>query len=161
MGADTGLLRRSKKEQEEEFTTNKTNVTNQIVEIAVMDDFTNQDMEEAIKAIISMIDRSEKAQKKFAQGTSQYTLQKNRINALYIALSLVKKKLAINDGVNNFANNDFEKALAPITSLISKSEKAQKKLSKKSWQYTMIGNNLKALEIALPMLKKKLSEMND
>ena len=121
-----------------------------------MDNITNQDMEEAIKAILSMIDRSEKAQEKFAQGTSQYTLQKNRINALYIALSLIKNESRINDITNSFVNNDFEQALAPITSLISKSEKVQKKLSEDSWQYTMIGDNLKALKIALPLLKRRL-----
>jgi len=124
-----------------------------------MNDLTNQDMEEAVKIIASMIRRSEKAQEKFEQGTSQYTLQKNRIHALYVALSLIKKEIAVNGATDTFGKEEFEKALAPLTSLMSKSEKAQKKLTQGTWQHSMIGDNLKALGIALPLLKKKISEL--
>lgn len=115
------------------------------------------DKNAAIQAIVSMIERSEKAQVKFKQGTSQYTLQKNRIKALYIALALVEKELDTSDKTVDFTKYDFEKALAPITSLISKSEKAQKKLAQGTWQHSMLENNLKALHIALPLLKNTLS----
>ncbi|MGI6317840.1 MAG: hypothetical protein ACOX1J_03785 [Dethiobacteria bacterium] len=49
-----------------------------------MNDFTKEDMEEALRAITSMISKTEKAEEKFAQGTSQHTLQKNRLKALNI-----------------------------------------------------------------------------
>lgn len=91
-----------------------------------MNDFAKEDMKEALRSIAAMIDRSEKAQEKFAQGSSQHTLQKNRIKALYIASSLITKELAESDVTDNFMKVDLEKALAPIASLISKSEKAQK-----------------------------------
>ncbi len=124
-----------------------------------MDDFTKKDMEEALRAIASMIDRSEKAQEKFAQGTSQHTLQKNRIKALYIASSLIKIELAEQDISDQYTKEDLEKALAPIASLISKSEKAQQKLAQGTWQYTMLKDNLKALYIASPLLTKALSSV--
>lgn len=120
-----------------------------------MDDFTKKDIEEALRAIASMIARSEKAQEKFVQGTPQHTLQKNRIKALYIALSLIKKE----DITDKYTKEDLEKALAPIASLISKSEKAQQKLVQGTWQYTMLKDNLKALYIASPLLTKALSSV--
>jgi hypothetical protein len=125
-----------------------------------MDDFTKIDMEEALRAIASMIERSEKAQGKFAQGTSQYTLQKNRIKALYVASSLISNELAESDVADKLIKEDLEKALAPIASLISKSEKAQEKLTQGTWQHTMLGDNLKALYIASPLLTKALREIN-
>jgi hypothetical protein len=125
-----------------------------------MDDFTKIDMEEALRAIASMIERSEKAHGKFAQGTSQYTLQKNRIKALYVASSLISNELAESDVADKLTKEDLEKALAPIASLISKSEKAQGKLTQGTWQHTMLKGNLKALYIASPLLTKALREIN-
>ncbi|HWQ76813.1 MAG TPA: hypothetical protein VN441_16020 [Syntrophomonas sp.] len=125
-----------------------------------MDDFTKTDKEDALQVIASMISRSEKAQEKFVQGTSQHTLQKNRIKALYMASSLITKELSESDDADIFSKEDLDKALAPIASLISKSEKAQKKLAEGTWQYTMLKDNLKALYIASPLLTKALSEIN-
>lgn len=124
-----------------------------------MDDFMEKDMEEALQAIASMIDRSEKVQKKFSQGTSQHTLLKNRIKALNIALALITKKIAESDVGNNFSEDDLQKALAPIASLISKSEKGRQKLTQGTWQHTMLGDNLKALHMVSPLLTEALCEV--
>lgn len=43
------------------------------------------DLKQATKALATMISRSVKAQAKFAPGTAQHTLQKNRIKALRFA----------------------------------------------------------------------------
>ncbi len=51
------------------------------------------DLKEALRALDSMIKRSEKAWGKFSPGTSQHTLQRNRIQALEIASELVGKTL--------------------------------------------------------------------
>ena len=125
-----------------------------------MDDFTKKDMEEALQAIASMIDRSEKAQKKFPQGTSQHTLLENRMKALNIASSLITKKIAESDVADNIPEEDLQKAIAPIDSLISKSEKAQQKLTQGTWQHTMLDGNLKALHMASPLLTEKLCEIS-
>ncbi len=124
-----------------------------------MDDFTKKDMGEALLAIASMISRTEKAKEKFAQGISQHTLQKNRLKALNIASSLVSKELAKGDAMD-YSKEELKQALAPLASLMSKSEKAQKKLAQGTWQHTMLGNNLKALNIASPLLTKALSELS-
>ena len=109
-----------------------------------MNDFTKVELGEALSAITSMISRTEKTEGKFAQGTSQQTLQRNRLLALNIASSLVLKELAERDELACYSKEDLEKALAPIASLISKSEKAQQKLAQGTWQHKMLGNNLKA-----------------
>jgi len=123
-----------------------------------MDDFTKKDIAEALQAIASMIDRSEKSQKKFAQGTSQHTLLKNRIKALNIASSLITRKLTESDVADNFPEEDLQKALASIASLISKSEKTQQKLTQGTWQHTMLDGNLKALHIALLLLTEEYTD---
>jgi len=58
-----------------------------------------------------------------------------------------------------YSKDDLKKAFAPIASLISKSEKAQKKLAQGTWQHTMLSNNLKALYITLPLLTKAFREI--
>ncbi|WP_018213070.1 hypothetical protein [Desulfitobacterium hafniense] len=96
----------------------------------------------------------------FVQGTSQHTLQMNRLKSLQIASSLIAKGLAESNAVDCYSGEDLKNALAPITSLISKSEKARAKLAQGTWQYTMLSNNLKALHIALPLLTKALREVS-
>lgn len=123
-----------------------------------MENITAKDMEEALQAISSMINRSEKAQQKFAQGTSQHTLQKNRLNALNIALSLIKRETEKGVDIEPYTKKDLESAIAPIASLISKSEKAQAKLKQGTWQHRMLRNNLKALYVASPLITKALEE---
>ena len=124
-----------------------------------MDDLIKKDMEEALLAIASMIGRTEKAKEKFAEGTSQHMLQKNRLKALKIASSLVSKELTKGDAMD-YSKEELKQALAPLASLLSKSEKAQKKLAQGTWQHTMLGDYLKALYIASPLLTKALSELS-
>lgn len=59
-----------------------------------IDEPTSEDLQEALRALDSMIARGEKTQMKFSPGTSQHTLQVNRLNALRIAESAVTTELA-------------------------------------------------------------------
>ena len=58
-----------------------------------MDDFTKEELEEALRAIASTISKCEKVEPKLKQGTSQHTLLVRRIKALQIASSLIKQAL--------------------------------------------------------------------
>lgn len=58
-----------------------------------MDEPTKEDLEEALRTISSLVHKIEKAKEHLAQGTSQWTLAKNRLKALRIASSLVTKSL--------------------------------------------------------------------
>jgi len=57
------------------------------------DNFTRGDLQEALRALASMMSKTEKAQAKFPPGTSQHTLQRNRLRALRIAEALIKAEL--------------------------------------------------------------------
>ncbi len=58
-----------------------------------MDNFTKEELEEALRAIASTISKCEKVQPKLKQGTSQHTLLIRRINAFNIASSLIMQEL--------------------------------------------------------------------
>jgi hypothetical protein len=57
------------------------------------DGFTRDDLQEAMRALASMISRTEKTRAKFTPGTSQHTLQRNRLKALRRAEALIKAEL--------------------------------------------------------------------
>lgn len=57
-------------------------------------DFSPEDLQAAAKALASMIDRTENTRTKFAPGTSQHTLQRNRLAALKAAADAVQAELA-------------------------------------------------------------------
>jgi hypothetical protein len=58
-----------------------------------MDNYTKEELEEALRAIDSTINKCEKVQPKLKQGTSQHTLLIRRIKALRIASSLITREL--------------------------------------------------------------------
>jgi hypothetical protein len=58
-----------------------------------MDKFTKEELEEALRAIDSTISKCEKVQPKLKEGTSQHTLLRRRIKALYISTELIKREL--------------------------------------------------------------------
>ena len=59
-------------------------------EKAGADRFAPDDFKQALPALVSMIGRTEKAHEKFAAGTSQHSLLRNRLKALRIAEALVQ-----------------------------------------------------------------------
>lgn len=58
-----------------------------------MENFTKEELEEALRAIVSTISKCEKVQSKLKPGTSQHTLLIRRIKALRIASSLITREL--------------------------------------------------------------------
>ena len=54
---------------------------------------TEEDLIEAQRVIQSLLSKCEKVLEKISQGTSQYTLLKNRIAALRVSLELITKAL--------------------------------------------------------------------
>ncbi len=57
------------------------------------DKFAQEDLQEAIQPLASMISKTEKAQAKFSPGTSQHTLLQNRLKALHIAKAMIEGEL--------------------------------------------------------------------
>ena len=56
-------------------------------------DFSRADLQEALRALASVIGRADEAQSKFSPGTSQHTLQRNRLGALRVAEARIRAEL--------------------------------------------------------------------
>ena len=59
-----------------------------------MNEYTIEELTEALRAVNSIISKCEKAQEKFPEGNSHHTLLKNRLKAMYISKSLIMRELA-------------------------------------------------------------------
>lgn len=95
-----------------------------------MMEFSKEELEKAITFLSSTIINCERMQLKFSEGTSQHSLLKNRIKALYIS-----KALLSGDKTTNYISKDLREALSPIVSIINKTTKAQSKYEKGSSQF--------------------------
>jgi hypothetical protein len=117
-----------------------------------MGKYTREELEEALKIISSVIMRCEKAQTKFVEGTSQYMLLKNRLKAMYISKSLIV-------GENGkFTKEELIKALRPVSSIISKCEKAQQKLAEGSAHYIRFIDLIKAMGISRSLIADEINK---
>jgi hypothetical protein len=55
--------------------------------------YTKEELLEALRAVTSVIQKCEKAQENFPNGTSHHTLLKNRLKAMYISKTLIEKEM--------------------------------------------------------------------
>jgi len=119
-----------------------------------MNIYTKNELEEALQIVSSTISRCEKMQPKFAEGTSQHTLLKNRIKALYIS-----KALMIDENVaDKYTKEELIDALRPIASIISKCEKAQLKFAEGTSHHTRFKKMIKVMYISKSLITKVLEE---
>jgi hypothetical protein len=115
-----------------------------------MDNYTTDELQEALRPIASLISKSEKAQQKLASGTWQHTMLRDDLKALHIASALMNKETADTDSVTR---DDLQEALRAFSSMISKTEKALAKFLLGTSQHTLLQNRLKALRIAEERMK--------
>lgn len=57
-------------------------------------EYTIKELEEALRAVNSIINKCEKAQEKFPEGNSHHTLLKNRLKAMYISKTLIQEEMS-------------------------------------------------------------------
>lgn len=95
---------------------------------------------DACTQITAMLERCKTIQPKFAPGTSQYTLLKNRIQALEAACALLQKQ--------QLPYSLLTTALPPIASVLHKCEKAQAKYQKEDGMYRRLQPQILALRMA-------------
>lgn len=108
-----------------------------------MDKYTREELVEALRVVSSTISKCEKIQLKFAEGTSQHTLLKNRIKAMYISKSLITDE----NVMDKYTKEELIEALRPISSIISKCEKAQLKFGEGTSHHTRFKDIIKAMYI--------------
>ncbi len=120
-----------------------------------MDNYTNEELTEALREISSTISKCEKMQGKFAQGTAQYSLLRNRIKAMVISKFLIENKLAKKEQklIEQYTKEELIKALKPVVSVISKCEKAQEKFDEGSSHYRRLENLIKAMNISKGLIE--------
>ena len=117
-----------------------------------MGKYTREELEEALQIVSSAISRCEKMQPKFMEGTSQYSLLKNRLKALYISKSLITDE----NVMDQYTKVELTEALPPVSSIISKCEKAQQKFVEGTSHHNRIKNIIKAMYTSKSLITKAL-----
>ena len=118
-----------------------------------MDDYSPDELQQALRPIASLISKSEKAQQKLAPGTWQHTMLQDNLKALRIAFALMNRE---SNGMDQLTRDDLEEALRAFASMRSKSEKAQAKFSPGTSHHSLQQNRLKALHIAETLVRVEL-----
>ena len=119
-----------------------------------MEEYTIEELKEALRVISSTISNCEKIQPKFQEGTSQHTLLKNRIKALYISKSLITNE----DFGDTYTKKEMKEAIAPVSSIISKCEKAQLKFAEGTSHHTRLKSIIKAMYISKSLITDEFSK---
>ena len=118
-----------------------------------MDKYTREELGEGLRVVSSTISNCEKMHPKFAEGTSQHTLLKNRIKALYISKSLIIGE----DITDQYTKEELIEALRPISSIISKCEKGQLKFEEGTSHHTRFKNIIKAMYISKSLITDEIN----
>ncbi|MBN7773559.1 hypothetical protein [Clostridium aminobutyricum] len=119
-----------------------------------MEKYTREELLEALLVLSSSISKCEKIQPKFAEGTSQHTLLKNRIKAMYISKSLITDE----NVMNQYTKEELIEALRPVSSIISKCEKAQRKFVEGTSHHTRFKNLIKTMYISKSLITNEISK---
>lgn len=115
-------------------------------------EFNKEELEKAISLLSSTITKCEKMQLKFSEGTSQHSLLKNRIKALYIS-----KALLTGDQTINYTSKELTEALPPVVSIITKTTKAQSKYEKGSSQFNRFKPIIQAMLISKAFIENQIN----
>jgi hypothetical protein len=132
--------------------------TEQICCGSIMDNYTAGELQEALLPIVSLISKSEKAQRRLAPGTWQHAMLRDNLKALRQALALMNNGT---DDTNNFTRDNLREALHAFASMISRAEKARAGFSPGTSQYALQRNRLKALHVAETLIKLELNGPNE
>lgn len=119
-----------------------------------MDKYAGRGLEDALKIVSSTIIKCEKIQPKFPLGSSQYTLLKNRIKALYISKALISNE----NIMAKYTREELLEALPPLASIISKCEKAQQKYKEGTSYHTRFKKMIDAMNLAKELITDAINE---
>jgi len=97
------------------------------------------------RPIDSLISKSEKAQRRLTPGTWQHTMLRDNLKALRIAVVLMDDPAGDASG---FAVDDLRDAVRALTSMMSRTEQAQRAFVSGTSQHTLLTNRLAALRVA-------------
>lgn len=115
-------------------------------------EFNGAELEKCISLLSLTITKCEKMQLKFSEGTSQHSLLKNRIKALYIS-----KALLTDDKTINYTDEELREALTPVVSIINKTTKAQSKYNKGTSQFKRFEPIIRAMLISKAFIESQIN----
>lgn len=115
-----------------------------------MNTFTEQEIEDTLKVILSSIRNCEKVQPKLKEGSASLSLNKNRIKALYISKDLLMEV------EHHYTREELEKAVTQITSIKNKSITGLNNAKEGSATYTRFSRLIVAMNIILAYLQEAL-----
>jgi hypothetical protein len=118
-----------------------------------MNRYTREEILEALEVVTSITKQSEKIQPKFIKGSSQYKLLENRIKALNISKSLLTSE----DIKEEYTKEELIESLLPISSIISKCEKAQMKFAKDNYHQIRLMKIIAAMNISKSLISNVIS----
>jgi hypothetical protein len=121
-----------------------------------MEKLAKRDIENALRIVSATIYKCERAKLKFNEGTSQHTLLKNRINALYISKALLTGE----NRIEEFSTQELLDAVRPVSSIISKCEKAQTKFSEESSYFIRLKEIINAMVISKEFILNEIDKRN-
>jgi hypothetical protein len=121
-----------------------------------LDDYTSEEVREALAPIASLLSKSEKAQLKVSPGTWQHTMLGDNIKALRIALELIGEASGDSDEPTR---SDLEEAIGALDSMIDRVDNTQTKFSPGTSQHSLQRNRLKALRIARSVVTSRLDSL--
>jgi len=119
-----------------------------------MGNYSQEEYSEALHVVASSMKNCTKIQPKFADGTSQHSLLKNRIKALSVSQSLIENR----EEVSRFSKEELVEALRPISSIISKCEKAQSKYEEGSSNFACYTNLISAMSLSKSLIMEEISK---
>lgn len=119
-----------------------------------MEKYSGDEFSDALQVVSSTICKCEKIQPKFAEGTSHYTLLKNRIKAMYISKALITE----DSDIERFSKEELLDALKPVVSVISKCETGQRKHEIEAMQYKRFQKIIDAMNIAKSLISDEISK---
>ena len=119
-----------------------------------MEKYSQNELDATVRFISSTISKCEKMQLKFVEGTSQHSLLKNRIKALYISKVLIEN----DTDISMYTKEDLEKALPPVVSIINKTEKAQIKYEEGTAQFRRFAPIIRAMYISKDFIENELEK---
>lgn len=109
--------------------------------------YTDKQVEDTLNLIDSTIRNCEKIQPKFKEGSSQLSLSRNRIKALYISKALITNQKY------DYTEDEILKSIPQITSIINKSKKAIVNSKEGTGTYTRLKKIIDAMMISLSYIE--------
>ena len=116
---------------------------------------TQESRRSAEKVVLQSIVNCEKMQPKFAEGTAQHSLLRDRLKALKIAQSL----LAADEHSQDYGCAELVSALPPIESIRRKTAKARSKHSPDTAVYKRLTPLITAMTLAQALLEEAIRKL--